>query len=241
MLIASLEDDPLQAQYIAHTLADAGFQSKHFATGKDLLVALKKSENFDLLLLDWELPDISGKDIVIWIRANLGNQPPVIFLTNRNQDHDLVQGLNAGADDYLTKPFKAPELIARIRAMLRRNYAENTLSTIKFDPYVLNPQTREITLHGEPVQLAPKEFDLAYLFFGNIGRLFSRDAISTSIWNREIPATSRTLDTHLSNIRQKLQINPANGIRIVSSYALGYRMELININNRSDSIAASKA
>ena len=228
MIIASIEDDPIQAQYIAQTLAEAGFNSKHFATGKDLLVALKRSENLDLLLLDWELPDMSGQDIIIWIRANLGNQLPVIFLTNRNQDQDLVHGLNAGADDYLTKPFKAPELIARIRALLRRNNAENTLSTLKLEPYLLNPQKREITLHGEPVQLAPKEFDLAYLFFSNIGRLFSRDAISATIWNREIPATSRTLDTHLSNLRQKLHINPDNGVRIVSSYALGYRMELIN-------------
>lgn len=189
---------------------------------------MKKSEHLDLLLLDWELPDISGKDIVIWIRANLGNQLPVIFLTNRNQDQDLVQGLNAGADDYLTKPFKSPELIARIRALLRRKNAETTLSTLLLGPYLLNPQIREITLHGEPVQLAPKEFDLAYLFFSNIGRLFSRDTISAAIWNREIPATSRTLDTHLSNIRQKLHINPENGVRIVSSYALGYRMELFN-------------
>lgn len=228
MIIASLEDDPVQAQYIVHTLAEAGFNSKHFATGKDLLVALKKSEKLDLLLIDWELPDISGKDIVIWIRANLGNQLPVIFLTNRNQDHDLVTGLNAGADDYLVKPFKAPELIARIKALLRRNNAGNTSNIIKQGPYQLNQQKREITLHGEPVQLAPKEFDLAYLFFSNIGRLFSRDTISAAIWNREIPATSRTLDTHLSNIRQKLHINPENGVRIVSSYALGYRMELFN-------------
>lgn len=239
MIIASIEDDPVQAQYIAYTLAEAGFKSKHFATGKDLLVALKKSEEFDLLLLDWELPDISGKDIVVWIRANLGNQLPVMLLTNRNQDHDLVHGLNAGADDYLAKPFKAPELIARIRALLRRNNAGNTLNTLKLEPYLLNPQKREITLHGEPVQLAPKEFDLAYLFFSNIGRLFSRDAISAAIWNREIPATSRTLDTHLSNIRQKLQINPENGVRIVSSYALGYRMELIN--KTSDHTLASEA
>ena len=217
MIIASLEDDPLQAQYIAHTLSNAGFQCKNFTTGKELLVALKKAEKLDLLLLDWELPDISGKDIVIWIRANLGNQLPVIFVTNRNQDQDLVHGLDAGADDFLAKPFKAPELIARIKALLRRNNAESSLSIIKLEPYQLNPQSREATLHGEPVQLAPKEFDLAYLFFGNIGRLFSRDALSTAIWNREIPATSRTLDTHLSNIRQKLQINPDNGVRIVSS------------------------
>lgn len=204
-----------------------------------MLVALKKAEKLDLLLLDWELPDISGKDIVIWIRANLGNQLPVIFVTNRNQDQDLVHGLDAGADDFLAKPFKAPELIARIKALLRRNNAESSLSIIKLEPYQLNPQSREATLHGEPVQLAPKEFDLAYLFFGNIGRLFSRDALSTAIWNREIPATSRTLDTHLSNIRQKLQINPDNGVRIVSSYALGYRMELIK--NAPDNLPDPKS
>ncbi|NLY63919.1 MAG: response regulator transcription factor [Alcaligenaceae bacterium] len=230
MYIASLEDDPIQAQLIQQILNNGGHESRQFQTGKELLLALKKAEPFDLLLLDWELPDISGEDIVMWVRANLGHQIAIMFLTNRTQDEDLVRGLNAGADDYLTKPFKSSELLARINALLRRSHSNSSSeqAIITLGSYVLDPQSRLATLDGKHIQLAPKEFDLAYLFFRNIGRLFSRDAISAAIWNREIPATSRTLDTHLSNIRQKLQLNPENGIRIVSSYALGYRLELIS-------------
>lgn len=230
MYIASLEDDPIQAQLIQQTLSEGGYKSCVFSTGKELLLALQKAEPFDLLLLDWELPDVSGEDVTLWVRANLGHQIPIMLLTNRTDEEDLVRGLNAGADDYLTKPFKATELLARINALLRRS-TKNTSSeptAITLGPYTLDPQTRLATLNGQEIQLTQKEFELAYLFFRNIGRLFSRDALSAAVWNREIPATSRTLDTHLSNIRQKLQLNPNNGMRIISSYALGYRLELLS-------------
>ncbi len=113
--------------------------------------------------------------------------------------------------------------------MLRRSQiAEPADEPFDVASYRVDPAARAISLDGAQVALAPKEFELALLFFRNLGRLMSRDVLAECVWNREIPATSRTLDTHLSNIRQKLQLRPEHGVRLSSSYALGYRLELLS-------------
>jgi DNA-binding response OmpR family regulator len=118
--------------------------------------------------------------------------------------------------------------------LLRRSQiAEPANDSFDVANYRVEPAARVISLNGAPVTLAPKEFELALLFFRNQGRLMSRDVLAECVWNREIPATSRTLDTHLSNIRQKLQLRPENGVRLTSSYALGYRLELIGTSEDS--------
>lgn len=227
MNIASLEDDPDQAQQILRVLSDAGHACRNFSLGRDLLSALR-TEPFDLILLDWHLPDIDGNAVLHWIRANLGMHVPVIFLTSRAQEADIVEGLQAGADDYIIKPWRAGELLARVTALLRRTHGiAPDAGVFQVEGYRIDPSSRQIFLHGEAITLAPKEFDLAVLFFRNTGRLFSRDVLAESVWNRDIPATSRTLDTHLSNIRQKLRLRPENGVKLSSSYALGYRLEVL--------------
>ncbi|MFC3337021.1 response regulator transcription factor [Paracandidimonas soli] len=229
MNIASLEDDPAQAQLILSSLADAGHTCTVYPKGQEMIAALAKGHDYDLILLDWEVPDITGLDVVRWIRAQEGYRIPVIFLTSRTQEDDLVQGLHAGADDYMTKPLRKAELLARIDAIQRRlNPAPDTDSAFSCGPYTIMPSSGSIQLHDQDIALAPKEFELALLLFRNPGRLFSRDVLSTSVWNREIVPTSRTLDTHLSNIRRKLQLRPENGVRLSSSYALGYRLELVS-------------
>lgn len=226
MNIASLEDDPVQAEFIKNSLINAGFACSVFTTGKSLLATLAKPHQFDLLLLDWEVPDVSGLDVLHWIRDNQGYSLPVLFLTSRTDEADIVTGLQAGADDYMNKPIREGELIARIQALLRRmNPITQSNEPFSFGVYHIDPVNNVIRLHGEEVILAPKEYELALLLFRNPGRLFSRDVLSTAVWNREIPATSRTLDTHLSNIRRKLQLRPENGVRLNASYALGYRLE----------------
>ena len=172
--------------------------------------------------------------MVRWLRANVGPRVPVIFLTNRSSEDDLVEGLRAGADDYIVKPLRPLELLARVAALLRRSQiAEPANDSFDVANYRIEPAARVISLNGAAVTLAPKEFELALLFFRNQGRLMSRDVLAECVWNREIPATSRTLDTHLSNIRQKLQLRPENGVRLTSSYALGYRLELIGASEDS--------
>lgn len=228
MLIACVEDDANHATLTQQTLTQAGHEVHHFTTGKDCLAALSKSTPYDLFLFDWELPDISGVELLIWVRNNLGGQTPVIFVTNRTSDEDLLNVFQLGADDYIIKPFNPAVLLARVNANLRRHGSQSVPSSITVGPYRFDSTTRKAYLHDELIPLAPKEFELASLFFRNIGRLFSRDALSATVWNREIPATSRTLDTHLSNVRQKLKIHPDNGVQIIASYALGYRLELVH-------------
>lgn len=229
MNIASLEDDPDQAELIRCLLTEAGHLCTTFSLGKSLLDVLRKHVPFDLMLIDWEIPDISGIEIVRWIRTHIGYEVPLMFVTSRTLEKDLVAGLQAGADDYLCKPIRPRELIARIDALLRRRAVEAAveLSEVQLGPYRFDAVNGLVCIHDQPVELAPKEFELALLFFRNPGRLFSRDVLSAAVWNREIPATSRTLDTHLSNIRQKLQLRPENGVRLTSSYALGYRLETV--------------
>ncbi|TQJ95503.1 response regulator transcription factor [Achromobacter sp. SLBN-14] len=228
MKIASLEDDLDQARRIQQVLTAAGYACTSYHQSRDLLAALR-TEAFDLVLLDWHLPDIDGDDVVRWLRTHIGARIPVIFLTNRSAEDDLVEGLRAGADDYIVKPMRPLELLARVAALLRRSQiAEPVDQTIEVARYRVDPAARVITLDDVAITLAPKEFELALLFFRNIGRLMSRDVLAECVWNREIPATSRTLDTHLSNIRQKLQLRPQHGVRLTSSYALGYRLELVN-------------
>lgn len=232
MHIASLEDDLAQAQLIHNTLTNNGHECTVFNLGKDLLAALSRPTAFDLLLLDWEIPDISGLEVVRWVRANLGYTMPIMFLTSRTLEEDLVVGLQAGADDYMIKPIRQNELLARLDA-LRRRHSPTVSQEQPFScgAYEIDPSQDTIRLKGEKMDLAPKEYELALLLFRNPGQLFSRDVLSNRVWNREIPATSRTLDTHLSNLRRKLRLGAEHGVRLNASYALGYRLELITENH----------
>lgn len=235
MHIAILEDDLSQAQLLTQALTQANYQCTCFHSGKELMKSLAKDHDYALIIIDWELPDVSGIDVLHWLRSNLGYNIPVLFVTSRTHDDDIVTGLQAGADDYMCKPFKSNELIARIQALLRRCHPiTQTHDTFTFGPYKIDPINGTIALHGQRVELAPKEFELALLLFRNPGRLFSRDVLTTAVWNREIPPTSRTLDTHLSNLRRKLQIRPENGVRLNASYALGYRLELLTEDETSE-------
>lgn len=233
MHIASVEDDFAQGELIQSIISKMGHRCTVFPNGRDYLAALAK-KTFDFLLIDWELPDISGFDVLRWVRSNLGHDIPVIFVTNRSEESDLVAALHAGADDYIIKPVREAELLARVQALARRTARLPVQDTpFRCAVYQVDPANGRIELNGEAVELAPMEFELALLFLRNPGQLFSRDVLSSSVWNRDIPATSRTIDTHLSNIRRKLQLKPENGVRLSASYALGYRLELLGGNDPS--------
>ena len=228
-LIALLEDDPAQSAWIRRTLTDAGFACQAFDEAGTLLAALRAHAPFALLLLDWELPGINGMEVLRWVRANRSEALPVIFVTNRTLESDLIEGLNAGADDYIGKPCRPGELLARIGAQLRRNRPSTSPDEdFRLGDFAIDMGQRRIRLRDEPIALTPKEFDLAALFLRHPWRLFSRDDLSALVWNREVPSASRTLDTHLSNIRKKLRLGPATGTLLCASYALGYRLELLS-------------
>lgn len=226
MRIASVEDDPDQAELIRKILDEAGFECESYATGAALLRALRE-QAFDLLLVDWQLPDTSGVELVSWVRQTSGPMPPILFLTSRTAEEDIVAGLNVGGDDYMLKPIRAGELLARVRSLLRRAYPEATLETdvIRRGSYCLDPRTRAITLDGEPVAVSPREYELALFLFRNMGRLLPRDVVEQAVWGRTIGTGSRTIDTHMSRLRVKLALRPENGVRLTSVYSHGYRFE----------------
>ncbi len=226
MKIASVEDDPSQAELIRQILGDAGYDCTSFGTGAAFLRALRE-QAFDLLVVDWQLPDTSGYEVVSWVRQQSGRFPPILFLTSRVQEEDIVAGLAVGADDYMVKPIRQAELVARVRALLRRAYPETARQdeVITFGSYVLDPRSRSVMVGGSAADVSPREFDLALFLFRNMGRLLSRDVVEQAVWGRSIGAGSRTLDTHMSRLRIKLALRPENGVRLTSVYSHGYRFE----------------
>lgn len=225
MRIASVEDDESQAELIRELLGEAGFACTSFGTGSAFLRALR-DQAFDLLIVDWHLPDTSGYEVVNWVRQQSGRLPPILFLTSRAEESDIVAGLAVGADDYMIKPVRGGELVARVRALLRRAYPEAPQEQlVRQGAYQFDARARTVTLDGAPVELSPREFDLALFLFRNIGRLLSRDVVEQAVWGRAMEAGSRTLDTHISRLRIKLALRPDNGVRLTSVYSHGYRFE----------------
>lgn len=225
--IASLEDDAAQAALVRHIVTNAGHECITFADSARLLLTLR-TVSFDLLLLDWELPGQSGREVLAWVRGNLDRHLPVMFLTCRGAEADVVEGLMGGADDYMAKPVRPAELAARIDCLLRRSYPERAApgAPLTVGSYIFDCAARHVTCRGRPVSLTPKEFDLAVLLFRNEGRIVGRDHIVAAVWGRDLSPMSRTIDTHISRVRSKLDLHPRQGIRLTPVYTHGYRLEL---------------
>lgn len=224
MRIALLEDDEMTAKLVSVWLSGAGHTVHHFAMGASLLQALQR-DSFDLLLLDWVLPDIQGDEVLQRVRGNLGWDVPVIFMTQKDSQDDIVRGLELGADDYMTKPVTASELLARINAVVRRFKPEAREQILDCGPYRIDLRARTVTCNGEPVVLTQKEFDLAAFIFRNVGRLVSRGHILESVWGRNASVTTRTVDIHMSRLRRKLGLGEISGWRLSAIYNHGYRLE----------------
>lgn len=224
MLIALLEDEQEQSQHIQAILAERNYQCDAFPTGEAFISAVLH-HSYDLLILDWQIPDMTGIDVLKQIRDQLNWPIPVIFLTQRDSEQDIVRALDAGADDYLVKPARQAELTARISALARRISPDSDVKTFTFGPFVIDTQARSIHLHGEPLTLTDKDFDLALFLFQNQGRLLSRDALLQRVWGFTRDINTRTVDTHISRLRRRMGLNPENGFRIKTIYQRGYRLE----------------
>jgi len=231
MRIAILEDDISQTELLSHWLQLAGHHAHSFEQGANLLRALER-ESFDALLLDWNVPDLSGVEVLKRVRQRLHSSVPVLFVTGRNREDDVVTALREGADDYMIKPVRRLELLARLEALSRRGrHAQEQAEIIELDVFKVDCQTRTVQRNGKQVDLTAKDFDLSVLFLRNVGRLLSRGHIRESVWGPNAVVTSRTLDTHVSRIRNKLGLTPEYGWRLAAVYRYGYRLEHLDAAN----------
>ena len=224
MRIAVLDDDPLQLELIDQVARQAGHLCRLHQSGAAFIQDLRR-ESFDLLLVDWEVPDLSGPEVVRWAREHLPPTLPIVFITHRSEERDIVEGLNCGADDFIIKPIRIAELQARIAALLRRAYPLTQADVLEFGPYRFTQSTFTAEFHGESITLTHREFALAVLLFQNMGRLMSRDHLREAVWGQNAEVLSRTLDTHVSRLRQILRLRPGHEYAISAVYGLGYRLD----------------
>jgi len=230
MRIATLDDELSQIELIRHAMAGIDHECHAYTDGKTLMRDLRV-QSFDLLILDWTLPDIQGPSIVRWVREDLASRMPILFVTNRREEADLVEGLSAGADDFMLKPIRPAELQARVKALLRRAYPSQHEVELQFGGYHFFPQSRTLHVDGVPVDLKHREYELALFLFQNMGRLLSREHLREAVWGRGPDEPSRSLDTHVSRLRTKLSLRPANGFLLSAVYGLGYRLETVETAN----------
>jgi DNA-binding response OmpR family regulator len=223
--IALLEDDPDQATLFLEWLKGSGHSCEAFTASKVFIRAIKR-ESFDLLILDWMVPEMSGLEVLSWVRENFDWRIPIIFVTAKDQEEDIVKGLELGADDYIIKPAKQRELLARIAAVARRAATvDESDPVMQFEPFSIDMARREVKRSGERVEVTQKEYELIVFLFRNLGRVLSRGHILESVWGRNPDINTRTVDTHVSRIRTKLAIQPDMGWKLSSIYQHGYRLE----------------
>ncbi len=228
MRIALLEDEAEIARQIEQTTFSAGHSCQLFRMGRALVTCLRR-DSYDLLLLDWNLPDMSGYEILTWAKENLSPCPPIIMITSRADDADVVSALEAGADDYVIKPFEPTVLSARIKAVLRRSYGEEpqALGREKLHGVTFDHADCTVSLHGEDFTLTAKEFALAMVLFRNVHRAMSRPHLLEAVWGRNPDLATRTLDVHISRLRTRLGLRPERGFRLTPVYNYGYRLEVV--------------
>jgi len=226
MHIAVLEDDPDQCALLELWLGNGGHTSNAFGTTAAFMAGITK-ERFDLLLLDWMLPDGTGADVLPWVRQNLGWDLPVVVVTTCDDEHTVVSVLKMGADDYLVKPLKARELLARLENAAR-HVKPGGLPVLRLGAFEVDVQRHRLTLDGAEIALTQKEFDLSVYLFQNPGKLLSRDPLLNKIWRFNTSVDTRTVDTHISRLRKKLKLDGTCGWKLTPIYGYGYRFDRVD-------------
>jgi len=227
MYIAIIEDDPSQAKLISVWLEKAGHACKVFPRGKTF-VDNATTEQFDLLIIDWVLPDINGDEVLRWARNNLGWEIPIVFMTFRDTTDDIAKILHLGADDYISKSVDRKELLARISSLQRRaKFSPQTSKVIHLGDYEVDNAQHKIFYRGDEIPLTPKEFKLAYYLFKNVNQLRTRADLLANVWGRNAEISTRTVDIHISRLRKKLKVDQDERWKLESVSSLGYRLSYI--------------
>jgi two-component system response regulator RegX3 len=220
-----VEDEESFREALEFMLSKEGFEVALAATGPDALIEFDRS-GADLILLDLMLPGMSGTEVCRTIRAK--SQVPIIMVTAKADEVDKVVGLEIGADDYVTKPFSSRELVARIRAVLRRNsdFEESPIvSTLEVGPVRLDIDRHKVSVRGEAISLPLKEFDLLELLMRNAGRVLTRGQLIDRVWGSNYVGDTKTLDVHIKRLRAKIEQDPAEPVHILTVRGLGYKFE----------------
>jgi DNA-binding response OmpR family regulator len=218
--ILLVEDEREIARMIQAYLSREGFRVEVAFDGEEGWIRFQELSP-NLVILDLMLPRLHGLELARRIRA--GSDVPIIMLTARAEEADRVAGLELGADDYVTKPFSLRELAARVRAVLRRVEGKKPGEVLEFGPLKINLAAREVTLAGRPVELTPTEFDLLSFFAQHPGRVFTRRELLEAIQERSYASLPRTIDSHVKNLRHKLEADPAHPQFLLTVHGVGYK------------------
>lgn len=231
MRIAILEDDSDQADLLKLWLEEKDHQCTVFTNGNAFIRAYSR-DSYDVVLLDWMVPELSGIEVLRHLRNHLDPQVPVVFITQRDAEEDIVEALGAGADDYIAKPIRQLETMARIGAIARRvGYGEeNTADNYNIEPYSIDTRSRRVCCHGEAIDMTQKEYELTLFLFKNLGRVISRGHLLELVWGTSSQINTRTVDTHISRLRTKLHLDEQENWKLTSVYRHGYRLENVTSN-----------
>lgn len=227
MRIGYLEDEASQSELVLSWLKANGHDVFHYDTGQGLIDFLSTNP-VDMLLLDWQLPDMEGVDVLGKVRESLKLKMPVIFATQRDAEGDIVKALTLGADDYIVKPLREGELLARLTALARRTGINSDDQTFEVKNIEVDLNREQISLSGEIVKMTPKDYNLSVCLLKNIGKLLSREFLLKEVWGIDAQINTRTVDVHVSRVRRSLGLIPENGFCIRTIYQHGYRLELLD-------------
>jgi two-component system response regulator RegX3 len=221
-----VEDEASFVEALKIGLGREGFDVEVAVDGAEALQMFDRVQP-DVVLLDVMLPKVSGIDVCRQLR--LRSQVPIIMVTAKGGEIDTVVGLEVGADDYVTKPYRVRELVARMRAVMRRapldRGADLAPGTIKVGEVVLDPDEHRVSVDGQPVSMPLKEFELLHLLLANAGRVLPRETLIDRVWGTDYVGDTKTLDVHVKRLRAKVEPDPANPTRIVTIRGLGYKYE----------------
>ena len=221
--IMVVEDEESFSDALSFMLRKEGFAVSVATTGPDALAQFER-EPSDLVLLDLMLPGMSGTDVCRSIRAR--SRVPIIMVTAKDSEIDKVLGLELGADDYVTKPFSSRELVARIRAVLRRNVDDfDDSPVVEAGPVRIDPERHQVQVGGQVVSMPLKEFDLLEYLVRNAGRVLTRGQLIDRIWGSDYVGDTKTLDVHVKRLRAKVEPDPANPVHLLTVRGLGYKFE----------------
>jgi DNA-binding response OmpR family regulator len=235
MRIALLEDDIDQADLLKQWLRSAGHSVAHFADADQFLRETHR-DSFDLYILDWLLPRSSGIGALKQLRARDPAGPPVLFVTVRQDESSIVEALRSGADDYMIKPVRKSETLARVDALCRRGVG-NAADIVSAPPFTLDLEQHQLSLRDAVVPLTEREFELALFLFRRAGHIVSREHLLETIWGvGNSTLRTRTVDTHISRLRRKLGLDGSSGWRLSSIYQHGYRLENVATSATGSSI-----